>query len=190
MNTRWNTYYAKTKAVHPRPLLTEAVPHAIPGKALDLGCGAGNDTRFLSAQGFDTTSVDSNADVKKYLPEAIIAKVEDYNFPHNTYSIVNAQFTLPFCTPDHINKVMQNIEDALLPRGLFVGQFFGPDDSWSGRSDMNFHSEAEVREYFKHYTLLKFEEVNNEQPTALGEPHHWHVFHVIAAKTESGPSAD
>jgi len=190
MNTHWDDYYKKTKAVHPRPLLAEAVGHAIPGKALDLGCGAGNDTRFLNAQGFDTTSIDSNADVKKHLPGAIIAKVEDYRFPHNTYSVVNAQFTLPFCAPDQINMVMQNIEKSLIPHGLFVGQFFGPEDSWSGRPDMNFHSEAEVREYFKHYVILKFEEVNNEKPTALGDPHHWHVFHVIAAKRETGTSID
>jgi len=85
---------------------------------------------------------------------------------------------------------MQHVEDSLLPRGLFVGQFFGPNDSWSGRSDMNFHTEAEVREYFKHYDILKFEEVENTRPTALGDPHHWHVFHVIAAKQETEAGTD
>ena len=73
------------------------------GKALDLGCGAGNDSRFLKERGFEVTSVDSNETVRDFVPEVMISSFEDFHFGDG-YSLINAQYALPFCNPQEINK--------------------------------------------------------------------------------------
>src|SRR5260370_30475863 len=57
----WETFYRFTNDSPPWPLIVRAVsllPHK--GRALDLGAGAGRDTRYLVQQGFQVTAVDSD----------------------------------------------------------------------------------------------------------------------------------
>lgn len=178
----WGDYFRKTKG-NPRPLLVEALSYAVKGgKALDLGSGAGNDTRYLQERGYSVISVDSSSKVKEYVPDAVISTFEEYPFPKNEFVIVNAQFALPFCSPEKINNVVTSIKASLIPGGVFVGQFFGPEDSWSGNPEMNFQTKDQVKNFFSDFELLKLVETKKEAETALGEPHFWHVFHVIARK--------
>ena len=54
----WGRFYTYTKDSPPWPLLVRAaslVPRN--GRALDLGAGAGRDTRYLLEQGFRVTAV-------------------------------------------------------------------------------------------------------------------------------------
>src|SRR5947207_9338038 len=65
MTGRWHEFYEATKESAQWPLMEKAaglVGHA--GDALDLGCGAGRDTRYLLGQGWRVTAVDRE-------PEAI-----------------------------------------------------------------------------------------------------------------------
>ena len=56
---KWEDFYKITKDRPPWPLLVEAVDLLEQREAaLDLGCGAGRDTRFLLEQGFRVTAVD------------------------------------------------------------------------------------------------------------------------------------
>src|SRR5687768_15210206 len=58
----WAAYYAGTRGNPPWPLLVRAVAMVpAPGDALDLGCGAGNETRFLLDSGFRVTAVDADS---------------------------------------------------------------------------------------------------------------------------------
>ena len=45
-------------SAEPRPDLVELIRHRPPGRALDVGCGTGANTRYLAAQGWDATGVD------------------------------------------------------------------------------------------------------------------------------------
>lgn len=181
MNT-WNDYFKKTKG-KPRPLLVEALPYSNKeGKALDLGCGAGNDSRYLQEMGYSVVSIDSSKEVKEHVPNAIISTLEDYVFPKNEFAIVNAQFVLPFCAQNKIRNIVESIKESLVPGGIFTGQFFGHKDSWSKNPKMSFQTENDVRNFFKDFEILKLKEQKEQKKTALGEPHFWHVFHVIARK--------
>ncbi len=65
-------FYRITVDSPPWPLMMRAAalvpkPPTAPPRALDLGCGAGRDTRYLLAQGFDVTAVDENPAALAYL---------------------------------------------------------------------------------------------------------------------------
>lgn len=177
----WNAYYKQVKN-NPRPLLVEALPYAKKGNALDLGAGSGGDSKLLEKQGYSVVSIDSSSGVKHYLPDAIISKIEDFVFPVGEFQIVNAQYALPFVSPSKIDEVMKSVVASIAPRGIFVGQFFGPEDSWSVNKEMNFQSEDWIRSVFSGFELIKLEEEKKFKNTAAGEPHFWHVFHVIAKR--------
>ncbi|MCB9810978.1 MAG: methyltransferase domain-containing protein [Candidatus Nomurabacteria bacterium] len=184
MNTKWTSYYSNTNTKSARPLLVEAMPYVNNGKyALDLGCGAGNDTIFLRENGFTVTSVDSSLEVKKYIPDVIISTFEDFSFSTDKYDIVNAQYSLPFNSPDSFHKVFDKITKSLRLGGIFVGQFFGDSDEWSKNKDMSFYTKDKVLEFFNQYHIHVFREKKENGRLASGEAKFWHVFSIIAEKT-------
>ena len=128
-------YYERSAETGPRPLLLralESVEHT--DTALDLGSGAGNDTRRLLHEGFLVTAVDSNPISAEYMRKItdprlrfLNANIEDFNFTPNTYDIINAQSSLPFLEPEKLAAIMPKIITSLKPNGIFVGNFFGPN---------------------------------------------------------------
>ncbi len=178
----WKEYYKKVNT-KPRALLVEALQYQqTSGKALDLGCGAGGDTFYLREKGYEVTSIDSSEKVLEYIPTAVISTFEKFNYAREKYDLVNAQFALPFCSPDSVDDVFRSIKESLQPDGLFVGQFFGPNDSWFGKTTMNFRTKEEFSLILEGLKVLKFNEEEKDDLTALGDPHHWHLFHIIAKK--------
>src|SRR4051794_13640401 len=96
----WAEFYKATKDNPQWPRLERAaalVGHA--GDALDLGAGAGRDTRYLLAQGWRVTAVDQEAASIALLKElsqdrlqAVQSSFEDFTFGRETYDLVSAQF--------------------------------------------------------------------------------------------------
>jgi len=57
----WSGYVSKTTGTPPRPLYQRAVAlFDHPGAAVDLGCGAGNETLDLLQRGWSVHAVDSS----------------------------------------------------------------------------------------------------------------------------------
>ena len=184
---KWEDFYKITKDRSPWPLLVKAVSLLSNGKyALDLGCGAGRDTRFLLDQGFAVTAVDSDphaiallADLPQVRLRAVHSSFEDFEF--ETYDLVNAHFALPFAPEDRFHEVFARIKHALTAGGIFVGQFFGVNDEWNTPGNpMTFLTREQAEAKLKGLKVLEFREEDVDSHVADGTPKHWHVFHIIA----------
>jgi len=186
---KWEDFYKITKGRPPWPLLVQAVSLLSNGKdALDLGCGAGRDTRFLLEQGFKVTAVDNDphaiallANFPRDRLRAVQASFEAFEF--ETYDLINAHFALPFTSEDRFHEVFARIKHALNTGGLFVGQFFGVNDEWNTpRNRMTFLTREQAEAELKDLKVLEFREEDVDSHIADGTPKHWHVFHIIAQK--------
>ncbi len=187
----WADFYKITKG-NPHWLLLEraAVLLGRRGQALDLGCGAGRDTRYLLAQGWDVTALDRDSQAIALLAElpqehlrVIQSSFEDFAYERERYDLISAQFSLPFIPRKAFTGVFTRIKRAIKPGGMFTGQFFGIRDEWNRPEyAMTFLKREQVDELLDDMRVWEVTEEDKMGTTAIGELKHWHVFHVIAQK--------
>ena len=187
----WPDFYKRTKD-HPHwPLLEKAVMLlGYKGHALDLGCGAARDTRYLLAQGWHVTAVDADPTAIAILSElpqehlqVIQSSFEDFVYEHEAYDLVSSQFSLPFTPRASFTSVFTRIKQSIKPGGIFTGQFFGIHDEWNTpERNMTFLTREQVNELLSDMRVIELSEEDKIGPTASGTLKHWHVFHVIAQK--------
>lgn len=187
----WPKFYSHTRERPPWPRMIRAaslVPRG--GRALDLGCGAGRDTRYLLAEGFQVTAVDSDANAMAILatfPQERLRAVQSsfVDFAFESYDLINAHFSLPFLHREQFYAVFEKVRQALNPGGIFVGQFFGIHDQWNvgeRATIMTFLTREEALQVLEGLEMIEFEEEDVDSIVADGSPKHWHVFHIIARK--------
>ena len=193
----WDVYY---NAIAGRPLrelfvdATPFLPTTAPRDrtlvAVDLGCGDGTETLELLRRGWTVLAVDGSPKGIARLRESVsptdrerlstlVAPFSEVELP--TSDLVYAGLSLPFCDPGEFDEVWRQITAAIRPDGLFAGHFFGPHDTWSGTSDMTFHTRAEVEALLADFEIEGLREQDDDGEAVSG-PKHWHVFHVIARK--------
>lgn len=200
-HTEWNSYYEVTKSIHmPRPTLLWALEtlkyDQWPEKfALDLGCGTGRDTLYLLEQGWTVIALDNEpvalfdltektASLENCSQKLIpyLGNFETDPFPQNL-QLINASYAIPFCHPDYFADMWQKITESLASSGTFVGQFFGPHDSWEYDSNMTFHSKEALLQLLEpHFIIEYWGEEDRDGFTKEGQFKHWHIFHVVATK--------
>ncbi len=157
-----------------------------PGYAIELGCGVGHGVLWLLDQGWEVLANDSD-------PEAItIVRERSGDHPKLKTStepmqdlalgdpdLIVAGFSLFFLQPEVFAEFFPRMLNSLAPGGLFCGQLLGINDAWRERGYV-LHDEKRLRSELSGMEILHWEEVERDGETALGEPKHWHVFHVIA----------
>ena len=187
----WAKFYTHTRERPPWPRMIRAaslVEHR--KRALDLGCGAGRDTRYLLEQGFQVTAVDADANAMAILatfPQERLHAVQSSfpDFAFERYDLINAHFCLPFLSREQFYSVFGKVREALNPEGIFVGQFFGIHDQWNTSEragKMTFLTREEALQALEGWEVIEFEEEDVDSVVADGSPKHWHVFHIIARK--------
>ncbi len=188
--TRTTDFYEITKEKPPSPLLVSGVKLvANRDSALDLGCGAGRDTRYLLEQGFSVTAVDVEPQTESLIKALLNQDKVQYvnssfsDFEFGKYDVVNAQWSLPFTPPETFDEVSTKVKSSINPGGVFTGQLFGVNDEWntSGKR-MKFHTREEALKVFEGMEIVEFREEDRDSTLANGTPKHWHIFHIIAKK--------
>ena len=69
----------------------------------------------------------------------------------------------------------------LRPGGRFCGQLFGDRDTWAAEGVTCF-SRPQVDALLSGLSVETLDEEEQDSQDALGNPKHWHVFHVVARK--------
>jgi tellurite methyltransferase len=188
----WQEYYRNTKEKPPSGLLVRALEFIRKrDAALDLGSGALSDSRFLLKEHFlSVVAVDKEQPPSELLQSMqddrfrfIQAGFEEYVFPKDTFDLVNAQYSLPFASPESFNGVWNGLTESLVVDGIFTGQFFGIEDEWNlpGKG-MTFHDGEQVHELLSRFETMDLRERKWQGKLADGRPKVWHVFDVIAKK--------
>jgi len=194
----WNGYYEKTAKGIAWDTLREVLRLSENESsdlreryAIDLGCGAGRDTRQLLRSGWSVLAIDNQPAAIRWIRSNVptkhqprlrtrVASFERITLPK--CDLVNASYSLPFCTPEHFGLLWRKIVASIRPGGRFSGHFFGINDEWANLSDMTFHSRKQVKFLLRRFKIESFHEKEWEGTTSSGRRKHWHVFSVVARK--------
>lgn len=186
MDKDWKEYHQDTKTRSHSKLLEEALTHVRQkNSALDVGAGALVESKYLLSQGFKkVTAVDIVPFEQLSNPRFLFVQssFEEYSFPREEFDIVNANFALPFCTPEHFSIVWSKMTSSMKKGAIFSGQLFGVRDAWSQDSSMTFHSNAQIQELLSNFEVLRYSEVEKEMPLSTSEMKHWHFYAIIFRK--------
>ncbi len=183
-NIDWSEYYKGTAGNPPHPLLLKALEFVQKaGRAIDLGAGALNESRYLLEKGFDVTVIDQSPlveeeanriDSPKLHP--ITVSFDKFDFPKEEYDLAVAMFSLPFIE-NNFGDIFSKIKLSLKSGGIFCGQFFGNRDQRKNNTNRTFHTREQVAELLNDLEILSFEEEER-----LKGDMNAHIFHVIARK--------
>lgn len=194
--TSWNAFYERTAKRGPSPLLSRAidqVKHQLPREAIDLGCGAGNETWQLIQAGWQVLAIDKEPEaIARTISRSSVddagmldAQVADFEtlceLPATT--LIHAGLALPFCHPSRFDHLWRLMRTALIPGGVFVGHFFGLRHSWTNQEQMSFHSKEDVQRLCDGLEMLLLRE--SESPMVVAsESVNWHRIDVIVRKAQ------
>ncbi|MFE1592739.1 class I SAM-dependent methyltransferase [Nocardia sp. NPDC058705] len=113
---------------------TFAVTHLSPGPVLDLGCGPGHFTKFLTEAGIPATGIDM---VPEFITHARstypgipfeLGSLRTLDAPTASVPAILAWFSLIHLTPTELPAVLTEFHRALTPGGrLVIGYFESPD---------------------------------------------------------------
>ena len=190
--SEWSAFYDAVSKRAPHETLLRALDaFEAPGLAVDLGCGDGRDAVHMLGRGWRVLAIDAEEEAIARLRarvgddapgrlETEVARFEDATWPEA--DLVNASFSLPFCAPEHFETVWRHVVASIRAGGRFTGQLFGDRDEWATRPGMTFLPRARAERLFGGFDLEQFDEVEVDGRTALDQPRHWHVFHVVARR--------
>ncbi len=184
-------FYNNLNVLKPHKILVEFIKNNKNIKeAIDLGCGAGRDTKFLIKEGINVTAID-RIDVAKYLNNGLTeeerlrlnfiqSKFDDVNLPKA--DLIISYESLPFSNINSIKALIDKIKNALNDNGYFLCNFFGNNDSWNENKKITFLEKEEIEDLLKDFKILRLNEVEKDGKTAMHQIKHWHVFWIIAKK--------
>lgn len=189
----WQPYLQKSLNKPPNPVTTAAAKlnHSGFNKAVDVGCGVGNDSAALLDLGYQVAAYDGSAEAVRICSERFAnepdfyieqARFESFDYPQT--GLVIAFSSLFFCEPEYFAAAWFNLKSAIQPGGVFVGHFLGPEDDWAQgyRLPTCPLSKARVLSLFDAFRIHTYKEQNEIGSTRLGFDKNWHTHQVLAIK--------
>ena len=197
--THWPENYAVT-AERPEWTTTRTAAEAFgahtadgPWFAVDLGCGAGRDTRELLRRGWRVLATDMTPEGPERLwqltPEADrdrleteVSRLQDFEIP--VCDLVNANLILPFQPADDYEATWARILAAIPVGGRFSGMLFAENDDAADEDEMTCPAPEVIRGYLHGFDVEYWNEKEEDGQTALGDDHHFHLIEVVAVRRE------
>ncbi len=163
----------------------------LPRFAVDLGCGAGRDARELLRAGWRVLAVDREPAAQTALEAAVepdlrlrlqihIEDLASVAIP--ACNLVNASLSLPFLAPRAFHPTWQRIVAALAPGGRFAAMLFGDLDESASDPSMTCLPLETIRASLAGFEIEHWSVEEDDRPTALGDPHHFHLVEFVARK--------
>jgi SAM-dependent methyltransferase len=174
----------------PTLFLAEICRRRAPGKALDIGCGAGTDSLFLAQQGWDVTSLDFMPKALEYTQQRaeaagvsvtpVEADIAAWEPPH-AYDLVLDHGLLHNMDPLRYAAYRATVLKALAPNGEFVllhwhprvaGQANGKmGPTRVGRDDIKAFFAPELQERF--FAREEFEDLTSLVGGGMVQAYYW-----------------
>lgn len=186
-------YYNNTEAEKPRNNVRYFIGKmkCNSGKAIELGCGAGNDTVYLIKNNWKVLAIDRENVEERIAKRLNDKELEKFTFQQQNFesleleknNLIVANYCLPFCNKNKFEELWNKIESSIDDGGYFIGNFFGTNDGWNGiKKKMIFLSREQIMVLFNEFEIILFKETEKDALTGLGKMKHWHIFDVIAKK--------
>ena len=162
--------------------------------AVDLGCGAGRDTRELLRAGWRVLALDHEpaaiAALEAATPgewrarlETGVADMASASIP--PCDLVNASLSLPFLAPEEFWAVWARILAALPVGGRVTAMLFGDRDASASDPGMTCPSPEAILGSLSGFEVEDWVDLEEDTETALGEPHHFHRVELVARRVSS-----
>ncbi len=196
-DTHWPDYYEIT-AERPSWTTTRTAADAFgehppdgPRFAVDLGCGAGRDTRELLRRGWRVLATDMTPEGPETLwrltreedrerLETEVAPLQDFEIP--VCDLLNANLILPFQPAADYEATWERILAAIPVGGRFSGMLFGHKDQAAEEEGMTCPPPEVIRGYLDGFEIEYWAEKEEDGQTALGDDHHFHLIEVVAVR--------
>jgi|GEM_PF-296192 len=195
----WGDFVVSTIGTQPRSTAAIAVANfrragQSAGTAVDLGCGAGNDSIYLARAGWDVAAMDSEAKAIEVLTSRIgaegISRVQPVLAEFSTFKIppvqfINASYSLPFAGVTQLDAIWDSIRKAIIPGGRFAGHFFGPTEPMVTEGIAVGVDANKLREMFRGFEIEFIKEETYKAPQFGGADKMWHTFSIVAQRRET-----
>lgn len=106
------------------------------GRALDIGAGVGNQSRWLASKGFEVDAVEIHPRQLKTLKQTAdgmgvtvhAIDICQFDLAPRRYSLIAALAVFHFIAPSQMNPLAERLQESLTPGGLLLAQVLTTDD--------------------------------------------------------------
>lgn len=166
--------------------------------AVDLGCGAGRDTRELLRRGWRVLAIDRERAAIAALRSAVVEGAETAALDTRVADLarvdiprcdlVNASLSLPFLETRAYWRAWDSIIAALPAGGRVAAMLFGDRDSSADDPSMTCPPPEAIRSRLTAFDMEHWVDLEEDTQTALGEPHHFHRVELVARRNGTPPA--
>ncbi len=193
----WGAYHQANQGRALRPFYVEVMSLLEqggigPSRAMELGCGTGEETLDLLKRGWSVLAIDhaeaAIQDLATRVPPADRPRAElraskfENLTPLKPVHLLYSFQSLSFCPPSEFPAFWARVLSWVEPGGYFAGTLFGLNDQWVPGGKVSAISEGDLRDSLKGFGILRWRELDKLGPTSLQGEKHWHYFEVVARK--------
>ena len=192
----WAAYNARQTGRPVRDLCRRAMELAGPGAgrtAIDLGCGAGVETRALLDAGWRVLAIDGEPGTEARLLRTIGGRharltVRTVNFADLNglppADLIYSGYALPYQTRESFDRVWALVRAA--QTGVLAVNILGDHDAWAADDTRTFLTAGEARDLVTGLRIAHWHE-EDAVGSAFSGPKHWHVFDLVAVAPTVSP---